>query len=466
MAQPNIVFCFADQMRAQATGYAGDPNAETPTLDSLAGESIHFTHAVAGHPVCCPYRASLMTGQYPLTHGVYINDVPLENKVLSLAQAFAQGGYDTAYIGKWHLYGSPDGGNGRRRAYIPRRFRQGFDYWRGFECNHDYMHSPYFADDDPLPRYWHGYDAVAQTEDACRYIQDHAGGEKPFLLMLSLGTPHDPYDCAPEAYLRRYRDRDIALRPNVPAERRDAATASLRGYYAHIAALDDCVAQILTTLDESGIAEETILIFTSDHGDMHESQGLITKHVPFDESIRVPFLLRFPEQLGRQARELPLLIDAPDIMPTLLSLCGLPVPQSVEGRDFSAAIRGEAAVDGEMSAFLQVPAPYWILRTQGIPEYRGVRTRQYTYARNIHGPWLLFDNEADPYQLRNLCGDPAHASLQRGLEEELQGWLRRLGDEFLPGRAYLQRDGLMHYREANVPWGVRETPWTIAKEGE
>jgi len=302
---------------------------------------------------------------------------------------------------------------------------------------------------------------VAQTDDACAYIRDHAGSENPFLLVLSWGPPHDPYDCAPEEYLSRFREREIALRPNVPEDRREAAVRSLRGYYAHIAALDDCVARVVAALEASGVAEDTILCFASDHGDMHESQGLITKHVPFDESIRVPFLLRYPRELGRQVRETPLLLDAPDIMPTLLSLCGLPVPATDEGRDFSAIVRGEAEVDPAMSAFLQVPAPYWILRTQGIPEYRGVRTLRYTYVRNIAGPWLLFDNVRDPFQGRNLCGDPDHAALQRELEAELQGWLDRLGDEFLAGRVYLERAGLTHYREANMPWGVRRTPWTV-----
>ena len=124
---PHVVFVFADEWRAQATGYAGDENARTPTLDALARESVRFSHAVAGCPVCCPYRASLMTGQYPQTHGVFINDVELDPGAFSIARAFRAHGYDTAYIGKWHLYGSPDGVYGRREAYACRR-----EYQLGF----------------------------------------------------------------------------------------------------------------------------------------------------------------------------------------------------------------------------------------------------------------------------------------------------------------------------------------------
>ncbi len=458
--QPNVIFVFADQMRAQATGYAGDPNARTPTLDGLARESVNLTHAISGHPVCCPYRASLLTGRYPLSSGVYVNDVPLADDLVTIAEVYAEAGYETGYIGKWHLYGSPNGAYGRRRAYIPPESRQGFGYWKAFECSHDYMRSPYYAGDDPEPRLWEGYDAIAQTQDACRYIRDRADGEAPFFLMVSWGPPHDPYDQVPEVYAARFRHCDLALRPNVPEAQRRAATESLRGYYAHIAALDDCVAALLDALDEAEIAEDTLFVFTSDHGDMHYSQGLRTKHCPWDESIRVPFLLRYPALLGDEGRELDLVIDAPDIMPTLLGLCRLEAPEGVQGDDLSAAIRGEATSDVKPSAFLSMPVSYGMLRSQGLPAYRGIRTSRYTYVRSTRGPWLLYDNEADPYQLRNLCGAPQYADLEHALEQELQGWLADLDDEFLPGDAYLERDRLAHYREVTCEWGRIRTPWT------
>src|SRR5688572_11403729 len=149
---------MADEWRAQALGYAGDPNAHTPTIDRFAKESVNFEQAVAGCSVCCPARASLVTGQYPLTNGVYINDVELQPKDVTLGEAFRNAGYRTGYIGKWHLYGSPDGRYGRRESYIPPASRFGFDYWKAAECTHDYNHSLYYEGNDQNRKYWPGYD--------------------------------------------------------------------------------------------------------------------------------------------------------------------------------------------------------------------------------------------------------------------------------------------------------------------
>ena len=449
-SRPNVVFVFADEWRAQAAGYNGDVNCQTPVLDHLAARSIDVTHAVAGCPVCCPYRASLMTGQYPLTHGVYINDVELSPHCYSIARAFSDAGYATAYIGKWHLYGSPDGRYERREVFVPREHQLGFDYWKGFECTHDYNDSYYFFNHDPTPRKWDGYDAFAQSRDAAEYIRHHAGQDKPFLLMLSWGPPHAPLHTAPDEYRKRYAQRDIALRPNVPPQQRDKATADLRGYYAHIAALDDCLAIVRDAIRDAGIEEETILVVTSDHGDMRECQGVETKLFPWDESVRVPFLLRWPGLHGSAGRKLPIPLDAPDIMPTLLGLCGLPLPDMAEGRDWSPLLRGECMPTGEEAALLMMPAEFHELLMNGMKAYRGLRTIRYTYVRNLDGPWLLYDNESDPYQMNNLIGNPRCADLQAQLESRLQQRLDERRDEFADARTYLERDGLTHYREVNT----------------
>jgi len=457
--QPNVVFVFGDEWRAQATGYAGDPNCRTPNLDGLAKESVSFTNAVAGCPVCCPYRASLLTGQYPLTHGVFINDVELNPDSFSIARAFGQHGYHTAYIGKWHVYGSPDGKYGRREAYVPRRYQLGFDYWKGFECTHDYNDSFYYFNDDPTKRRWEGYDAFAQSRDAAAHIRECAGRDKPFLLMLSWGPPHFPLDSAPDKYRQLYEGRELELHPNVPASLRDAAQEELRGYYSHIAALDDALAIVKNAVHEAGIDNDTIFVFTADHGDMCQSQGLDTKLFPWEESVRVPFLLRWP-QLNKGGTENPVPIDAPDVMPTLLGLCGLPVPASVEGTDWSPFIRGEQKPTGEEAAFLIMPAEFTQLLRHGMKAYRGLRTSRVTYVRNSDGPWLLYDNKADPYQMNNLIGKPGHAQLQTRMEALLQSRLDKMRDEFLEGSVYIKRAGLGHYREVNIPCPEKwHDPW-------
>ena len=457
--RPNVLYILVDQWRAQATGYAGDSNARTPALDRLAAESSNFANAVSGCAVCSPYRGSVMTGQYPVKHGVVINDVPLEPKGPALGQSFAAAGYRTGYIGKWHLYGSPDGKYGRRQAFIPKDKRFGFDYWKAFECSHNYNRSSYFEGDDPTPRPWKGYDAIAQTEDACAFVASHARQRDPFFLFLSLGPPHSPYGTAPESYRALYEQRPIKLRPNVPEESRERATTDLRGYYSHIAALDDCLKNLLSALDKSGAAQDTIVLFTSDHGDMLNCQGLPAKQHPWDESVCVPFLLRYPRKLGVRGRVIPQPVNAPDIMPTLLGLAGIPIPESVQGSDLSALAAGSKPSDPDAGALLNLPVTFSQARGCGFAEYRGLRTARHTYVRSIHGPWLLYDNRSDPYQMRNLCGRPEQKPLQAKLERQLDATLRRLNDDFLPGDRYLERAGLTHYREANVPVRGCPSPW-------
>ena len=444
MKRPSVVFVFADQWRAQATGYAGDPNVATPNLDALAGESVNFTHAVAGCPVCSPYRASLLTGRYPLTHGVFVNDVYLRPEAPSLAQAFSSGGYETAYIGKWHVDGHG------RSAYIPPDRRLGFSSWKALECTHDYNRSAYYAGNSDEKLLWPGYDAVAQTRAAQEYIAEHAG--RPFLLVLSWGPPHNPYQTAPEEFRRRYDPARIALRPNVPERSAAAARADLAGYYAHCSALDACVGDLLGTIRDCGVGEDTIFVFTSDHGDMLGSQGRQRKQSPWDESIRVPFLLRWPGMPRWRPRALDALIDAPDIMPTLLGLCGIPAPASVEGIDFSGHIAGGSdPSDGAALLMCVQPFGEWT-RERGGREYRGLRTRRHTYVRDLRGPWLLYDNETDPWQLDNRVHDPAFRSLVETLDRRLDGMLRRGGDAFFDGMAYVREWGYTVDADGTVPY--------------
>jgi arylsulfatase A-like enzyme len=440
-------------------GYAGDSNVHTPAIDHLASQSLDLDNTISCLPVCCPHRASLMTGLYPLTNGVFINDVPLIPRGQTLGEAFQQAGYQTGYIGKWHLHGSPDGHYGRRLSYIAPKDRFGFDYWKACECTHEYNHSLYYEGDDPTPKYWPGYDAIAQTEDACQYISAKATSERPFLLMLSFGPPHFPYQTAPERYRALYEKADIQLRPNVPEASRKESTEILRGYYAHMSALDDCLKQLMATLEASEIADDTIVIFTSDHGDMMLSQGLTTKMYPWEESVRVPFLLRYPKTLGWKGRRNSLLMNSPDIMPTLLSLCGIKTPHGVQGTDHSRALLGTRNATVPSSAFISYPVPFSDALHFGIPAYRGVRTIRYTYVRSIHGPWLLYDNANDPYQMHNLCGQSEMKATQTSLEAELQGWLTRLRDEFSNPDEYIKRYNLIQYDELHERRGHMESPW-------
>jgi arylsulfatase A-like enzyme len=442
--KPNLVFVFADQWRAQAAGYAGDPNARTPNLDRLARESVNFDNAVSCCPVCSPYRASLMTGRYPLTHGVFLNDVCLSTDAVSLAQAYSAAGYDTAYIGKWHLDGHGRG------AFIPRERRQGFGFWKVLECTHDYNRSAYYGD-EPAKLFWEGYDAVAQTREAQRYIRDHAKS-KPFALVLSWGPPHDPYLTAPTKYRAMFKPESLTLRPNVPAETAAQTRTNAAGYYAHCAALDDCIGDLLATLKECGLQDDTVFVFTSDHGDMLGSQGQTHKQRPWDESVRVPLLVRYPAALGTQGKTLDVPINSPDLMPTVLGLCGVAIPKTVEGLDLSGLARGKGGPEVEAALIMCVqPFGQWT-RAGGGKENRGVRTRRYTFVRDLGGPWLLYDNEKDPYQMTNLVNRPEHAAIQKELDGLLAKKLEATRDEFLPGPKYLEKWGYKVDPTGSVPY--------------
>lgn len=440
--KPNVIFIFADQWRAQDIGYNGNTVVKTPVLDQFAKESVVFSNAVSGCSVCCPYRASLLTGQYPLTHGVFYNDKPLDPEANSIAKIYKKEGYETAYIGKWHLNGHEPGEEtfDARLKFIPKERRQGFDFWQVLECTHDYNNSFYY-EDSPERLKWQEYDAIAQTKSAIGYINEKSKEDSPFLLMLSWGPPHAPYQTAPEKYKKMYSPEDIEIRPNVPEELRDKAKQEIAGYYAHITALDDCMKELLLAIEEAGIKDNTILVFTSDHGDMLRSHGMTKKQKPWDESLMVPFLLRYPDKFGSSQKQIKTPINTPDILPTLLGLSDIDIPETVEGEDYSGIMLGEN-VEEDRAVLIQCPVPFhqWNFEKGG-REYRGVRTKKYTYARDLSGPWLLYDNELDPYQMNNLIGLDEYIYIQTDLEKQLQDLLKSTGDEFLPGHEYMKKWG-------------------------
>jgi len=177
--KPNVIYILTDQWRASAFAYAGDPNVKTPQIDKFAKEAIRFTNAVSVCPVCTPYRASLLTGKYPTSTGMFLNDIYLPEEELCMAEIFKNAGYNTAYLGKWHL-----DGHGRFNNVEPER-RQGFDYWKALECSHDYNKMPYYENADPEMKYWDEYSPFAISKKAQDYITEQAKGDKPFLLFVS-----------------------------------------------------------------------------------------------------------------------------------------------------------------------------------------------------------------------------------------------------------------------------------------
>lgn len=433
LEKPNVVYILTDQWRASATGYAGDPNVKTPNLDRFAAEAVNFRNAVSVCPVCTPHRASLLTGRYPTSTGMFLNDIHLPDKELCMAEIFKAEGYNTAYIGKWHL-----DGYGRMNNVEPER-RQGFDYWKALECSHNYMHMAYYENDDPELKYWPGYSPFALADDASTYLKEHANGEQPFLLFVSFGTPHYPHNNAPKEFYDLYLPDSLKLNPNIPTELEEKTRQELQGYYAHCTATDQAIGRILGQVKKLGLDKNTIVVFTSDHGEMMGAHGVkpFVKQLPWEESLRVPFLIRYPSIGSNEGTVVDAPINTPDILPSLLTLAGLPIPETVEGEDLSALIK-KTNLDADRAALVMDVCPFGGTNYRD-PEYRAIRTKRYTYVRTLAGPAQLFDNWNDPYQLRNLVNIPEYSSLQAELDGRLDSALQAIGDDFQPREYYLKK---------------------------
>ncbi len=456
--QPNLLFVFADQLRAQTMGCYGDNQVKTPNLDALAASGIRFGHAYSNSPVCTPARGSLLTGNFPLSHGAVVNDVPLASDCTSIAHVLKDSGYATGYIGKWHLDGVP------RDRFTPPERRFGFDYWRVWNCSHAYLNAKYYADNPDEPIEVEGYEPIAQTDLALEFIETNQ--EKPWCLYLSWGPPHDPYDQVPQKYLDMYDPDEIKLRGNVPDTAKDNKGQGWRqdpylghaGYYAHMTALDDQMGRLMEKLEQLQLADDTIVVFTSDHGDMLWSHGRRNKQRPYSESIDVPLLVRWPAELP-QGAICDGIIGLTDLAPTLLSLMDREFPEPVHGTDLSSMCYNPLET-GLTSCFIMDLIP--VDQNVGEDPWRGVRTQRYTYVENPQRQVThLFDNVVDPLQLHNLADDYAGSDLVQHLGGELQRWLDHAEDPFLDWDDQLRRLGLVELWNKREHFMHRDKPRTL-----
>ena len=271
-------------------------------------------------------------------------------------------------------------------------------------------------------------------------------------MFISIGSPHDPYQTAPEKYRKIYENRDFKINPNVPADKIEKVKKDLLGYYSHITAIDECIGKMWQSLKDLGIDENTIIVFSADHGDLLGAHGAWNKQQPYEESLRIPFLVHYPKLFGKIPKTLPTLINSPDIMPTLLGLSEIKIPNSVEGIDFSGVLKGikKDKVTQTLIACYQ-PFGQWTRRMGG-KEYRGVYTGKYTYTRDLNGPWLLFNNEIDPFQMNNLIGKPEFAVIQNDLDLRLKSELAKRKDEFRPGMEYIKKWNYTVEETETVPY--------------
>ncbi|MEM7028709.1 MAG: sulfatase [Chloroflexota bacterium] len=437
--RPNIIWIFGDQHRAQALGCTGDPNVHTPNIDRLAAQGVTFTAAVAGTPLCCPFRGSLLSGRYP-HQAVPGHEYQLSPDLPTIAQPFKEAGYHTAYIGKWHLDGFHERTGRAAMHIIPPERRGGFDHWMGYENNNSqwdcWVHGG--EEDEAFHYRLPTYETDALTDLFIGHITDRAQTQsdevgQPFFAALSLQPPHDPY-VAPEPWMQRHTPAQVQLRPNVPNIPRveERARLDLAGYYAMIENLDWNVGRIRQTLYDLGLAHNTHIIFFSDHGDMHGCHGQFRKTAPWEESIRVPFIIsgHVPYYESNQGR-FPVPINHVDIAPTTLGLCGIDQPSWMVGTDYSGYRIKDRPIKSEPdSAFLQLVVATGHGNSVDRP-WRGVVTRngwKYTVLENQ--PWMLFNLNEDPYEQANLAHNSLFKAERRQLQDRLASWMNDTGDEF------------------------------------
>lgn len=402
---PNILWIITTQWRAHATGYAGDANARTPWLDGLASEAVNYTQAVTPHPLGPQARAALLTGKLCPENGVSDYWDPLPADARTVAHALKDRGYTTGFFGKWHV--APRDrhasfvGEVHAKTLVAPEHRGGFEFWEGFEggflINDPWLHGTRL----PEPKHFKGYQADILAERAGAWSKGQGArrteGGKPWFCMVSLEAPHPPYH-APAPHVAEVQPAEIKLRGNVPTGGpvEKQARDELAGYYAHIEATDRAIGKMIAEVDLS----ETTVVFTSVHGDMHGSHGLFRKAWPYDESVRVPLLIRRHRTGDRGQR-------TDDCPVSLVDLPHMAVAWA-EGREWHCK---------RDSALISMPAATQIA-LQCPEAWRGFRSPKHKLVlRDDGSPWLYFDLERDPLEMRNLAEDPARQDEIRKLVE-------------------------------------------------
>jgi arylsulfatase A-like enzyme len=415
--KPNVIVFFTDQQRWDTAGVHGNPLGLTPNFDQMAARGTHLYHTFTCQPVCGPARSVLQTGLYPTVTGCYRNNKPLPIGTKTLAHYFREHGYRTGYIGKWHLAGENP---------VPEEKRGGYEYWlasNALEATSDAYDAVVFNNRNErvkLP----GYRVDALTDAAIRYIDQHQ--DKPFFLFLSFLEPHHQNHCddypAPDVYTNAYTGRwtppDLAALGGTSAQH-------LGGYYGMVKRLDEALGRLIDAVKSLDLADDTIILFTSDHGCHFKTRNSEYKRSCHESSIRIPAALVGPGfDSGGQIRELVSLIDLP---PTLLDAAGIPVPESMQGRSILPLLRRETK-DWPGEVYVQISESQI---------GRAIRTKRWKYAvsapegtpdaaePDTYVEQFLYDLQADPYELTNLIGFQSHAEVKAVLRERL---IRRMAE--------------------------------------
>lgn len=450
--RPNLVFVFPDQMRGQAMGFLNEEPVITPHLDRFALESLVLPQMASCYPVCSPFRAMLMTGKYPHANKVISNcnsdttpfDCQLQESDVCWSDILKGKGYSLGYIGKWHL-DSPyepyiDCRNNRGKVawneWCPPDRRHGFDFWYAYGT-YDYHMRPMYWDTQAGRdgfRYVDQWGPEHEADMAIKYIKNEGGkyrdAGKPFALVVSMNPPHGPYQFVPKHYVDMYADtpmEELCKRPNIRAKGTkwgDHYRKHIRNYYGMITGVDEQFGRIVDALKQQGLDEDTIVVFTADHGNNLGINGKSTKNNRYEESMRVPFMIRWPGRI--KPRRDDLLFSSLDLCPTMLDLMGFggDIGKDVDGKSYAGQFLGKDGERPEWQWYMWVPP--------GKPESgrRGIRNEKYTFViskvKGKANKYYLHDNRNDPYQLKNIASE--RGDLVEELSKVLDKILKKYND--------------------------------------
>lgn len=469
---PNIIYIFPDQYRNYSLGFwsqashekylQGSPDpVSTPALDKLASEGIVFNRAVSNYPLCSPYRGMLLSGLYPDRNGLTTNcrddrDVQLKRDALCITDILAQAGYNVSYFGKCHwqkteslfdekgtYMGSTDAPGGhyinRYDTYVPPgQDRHGIDYY--FQVLKDNHFNPLVYSNDPeaiegkkdgelsMPG---RFSSELESEKIIDYLSNTHGQRdpgKPFFMIWSLNPPHPPWTKA-STYMDFYDQYTVSGKVNLEEllthENADTAVGKYAPYYfANVSAVDHFIGKVLDHLDELGLTENTIIVFSSDHGEMLGSHGKQGKNVPEIEAFNIPFIIKWGDKFKHRVEDL--ILSVPDIMPTLLGLAGMEneIPPEVQGKNYAGIFTDPDSnpIDKPGSAlFINMKS-------------RGVYTGKYMFVvtENEGGPpeVYCYDNEKDPYQMNKISYEHLDTQTGEHLKRELTALLKNTNDKW------------------------------------
>jgi arylsulfatase A-like enzyme len=448
--RPNILFICTDQQRYDSLGVNGNPVCQTPNLDRLAAAGMNFTRAFTVSSLCSPARASLLTGLYPHNHGMtdncnarQVSTRELSPALITFPQLLK---YRTGYVGKWHV--------GQKRTpldwgfddYIPG---EGWHEWwpEGVQLEKESaMRLPY-APEKPMaarvPLPLEAYPEYQRASAAIALLEGYARQCAPFLLCLDFFAPHYPH-YLPEPYASMYDPAALprwvnfadAL-PEVHEGTRwlkqrwgvsdwETCAEIVAAYYGHVTCLDHQIGRVLEALDRMGLARDTLVVFTSDHGDLTGAHGILQKGaVGYDELYRIPLIARWPGVV-EMGVECDGLVELSDLMPTLLEVAGVGVPQGLDGRSMAPLLQGGMPMDWRQEVFAE-----YLGSQNGDIALKILRTAEYKLVLSASGPDELFDLKKDPGELENRIGDPAYGAVRRDLAGRLHRRMRISGDPML-----------------------------------